>query len=124
MKKIIYIVLIFLCTTTSAWAVDLQPYIDDYLNKRYFTHQQVNIDFEQVTGFIEKFTPGTLVGLLIMNKNGNSFLLEMTSETNIIAISRNLIAPNYAAFAVARKNLLKAAAGDLSSTVKLQMVFQ
>lgn len=123
MKRAFLIVVLIFCSTLSAKAVDLQPLIDDYLNKRYYSHEQVSLDFEHFVGYIEKIDTN-LSGILVLNKNGTISLLEMSHATQIQLISRSHILPNYRAFQLARAALLKEASKDLSSVVKLQIIFQ
>ncbi len=124
-KKIILLSLVLICLTTTTWAADLQPYIHNYLQKRYFSNPHVSIDFEQITGFIEKKdSAGTLIGLFIMQKNGSSYSLDMGGTGHLTAISQAYLYPAFLAFKEARQNLLETASGDLSSGVKLEKVLK
>ncbi len=123
MRTCILAIFFIFSSTISCWAADLQQHIGVYLDARYFIHELVSVDFEQVSGILENRESQVRKGLLIIHKNGSNSLLEMNNLDSLRSISKQIVG-KFRKFAKARQKLLYHAAEDLSSAAELQIILQ
>ena len=124
MKKISFILIILISLTSTTFATNLQTEIDSYINNRYATIDAGVIDFEHVVGVDAVMIDGdSIKTIFIYFKNG---AIQKTKCVNLAEYSavQGKLFNGFTAFKSARSTLLKAASQDLSSLVKLQIVFQ